>query len=255
MMANANANAFSSEMAKKAADIIGTFPPNSKNDNIGLFGDNVNLAQKYLKHENEAETLLSSLPKPFVEKIKEEIELKQTPILAEMDILLKSNDPNINQLEIPTLQKLKEEIKKEHKSTQIQTEHKSTQIKIAHKLTQNNSKKTNIWRGGYLLDPNAYSYDPDNDDDDDDDYGEGIYWVALLKCLFCWIVSPRFKSNKCDFRKNGGKGKKNIATHTPTTKQLVKTFNGVTRARKVWTLKNKEYIKVRVDGKYIFKKI
>ena len=44
--------------------------------------------------------------------------------------------------------------------------------------------------------------------------------------------------------------------YTPTSRKVLKNINGVTRERKVWMNKDmKEFVRVKVDGKFVYKKV
>ncbi len=187
-MANANAYALSSEAAKKAADMFGTFLPYSKKEIRGIFNKNKMLENTFLAHENKATTVLSSLPENVVLLFKQMFEENKTKIKAEMDILLGRNDPKIYKAKYPTLYNLKKLIQSKVESTQ-------------------NIKKLPWYGGSRDYYNHDDDYDSDSDDDDDDQDKEGLYVSIFLKLIFCWLFN-----SKCDFKRNGGKGKKNSAT-------------------------------------------
>ena len=49
----------------------------------------------------------------------------------------------------------------------------------------------------------------------------------------------------------GGKS----SAYTPTSRTILKKVNGVTRTRKVWVKNNVEYVRVKVNGEFKFKKV
>ena len=53
----------------------------------------------------------------------------------------------------------------------------------------------------------------------------------------------------------GGKSQKKPSQYKKTSRKVTKSINGVSRERNVWVnnKNNKDYVKVKLDGKFTFK--